>query len=289
MNVLPNESVGTVCMVATSLESGQNGPRVPGVLCAGTHLNRALSFQIDDPNSTLEEVTDEAEAVRSVNKLGSNQALNADFLGSDYQTGQLYPFSLSSDPHTATFTLTNAAPMTPSFQERWYVNLNSLMERALTPQCGSGDDLYIITGAVPSDLKVKDRVSIPEFVWLAACCAVPAGGWAMGFVKHTGDREVIEDVMLRDLQRLLPFPLQLFQNNCGETDQDTEKMKKILEVVNQVQDEERRLDSDGGSGPSPASGAPGPPCHLPRHLGKGVAFWEDSWALSLPHSSSSAS
>ncbi|KAI4537853.1 hypothetical protein MG293_012716 [Ovis ammon polii] len=203
--------------------------------------------QIDDPNSSLEEVTDEAEAVRSVSKLGSNQALNADFLGSDYRTGQLYPFSLSTDPHSATFTLTNAAPMTPSFQERWYMNLNSLMERALTPQCGSGDELYIITGAVPSDLRVSDRVSIPEFVWLAACCAVPAGGWAMGFVKHTRDREVIEDVMLRDLEKLLPFHLQLFQNNCGETDQDTEKMKKILEVVNQVQDEERRLDSEGGS------------------------------------------
>ena len=136
MCVLPDQSVGSVCIVGTSLESGQNGLRIPSLLSTGTYLNLALSFQIDDPNSSLEEVTDEAEAIRSVNKLGSNQALNEDFLGSDYRTGQLYPFSLSSDPHSATFTLTNAAPMTPSFQERWYMNLNSLMERALTPQCG---------------------------------------------------------------------------------------------------------------------------------------------------------
>ncbi|XP_016062174.1 PREDICTED: endonuclease domain-containing 1 protein [Miniopterus natalensis] len=209
--------------------------------------------QIDDPNSSLEEVTHEADATTTVNNLGSKQALNTDYLDSDYQRGQLYPFSLSSDSHVATFTLTNAAPMTPTFQERWYMNLNSLMDRALTPQCGDGDDLYIITGAVPSDIKVKDKVTIPKFVWLAACCAVPGGGWAMGFVKHTRDGDVIEDVMLKELEKLLPSNPQLFQNNCGETEQDTEKMKKILEMVNQVQDEERMAQSKESTSPLPST------------------------------------
>lgn len=149
----------------------------------------------------------------------------------------------------ATFTLTNAVPMTPSFRERWYMNLNSLMDQALTPQCGGGDDLYILTGAVPSNHNVKDKVTIPEFVWLAACCAVPGGGWAMGFVKHTRDGDVIEDVMVKELEKLLPFNPQLFQNNCGEKEQDTEKMKKILEMVNQVQDEERTVRSKETSSP----------------------------------------
>ncbi|XP_020015144.2 endonuclease domain-containing 1 protein [Castor canadensis] len=204
--------------------------------------------QIDDPNSSLEEAMDEAEAT-SVSNLGNQQALNADYLDSDYQRGQLYPFPLNSDLQAPTFTLTNSAPMTQSFQERWYMNLNSLMDRALIPQCGNGDDLYIITGAVPSDHRVKDRVSIPEFVWLAACCAVPGGGWAMGFIKHTRDSDIIEDVMVKDLEKLLPFKLQLFQDNCGETEQDTEKMKKILEVVNQVQDEERMVQSQQSAVP----------------------------------------
>ncbi|XP_004385603.1 endonuclease domain-containing 1 protein [Trichechus manatus latirostris] len=198
--------------------------------------------QIDDPNSNIEEVINEADAITLVNNLGSKQALNTDYLDSDYQRGQLYPFPLSSDFQMATFTLTNAAPMTPSFRERWYMNLNSLMDRALAPHCGNGEDLYIITGAVPSDHKVKDKVKIPEFVWLAACCAIP-GGWAMGFVKHTQDGDVIEDVMVKDLEKLLPSDPQLFHNNCGETEQDTEKMKKILEMVNQVQDEERGVQS----------------------------------------------
>ncbi|XP_036755782.2 endonuclease domain-containing 1 protein-like [Manis pentadactyla] len=232
-----------------------------------------LEPQIDDPNSHLEEVTEEADAIASVNNLGSKQALNTDYLDSGYQRGQLYPFSLSSDLQMATFTLTNAAPMTPTFRERWYMNLNSLMERALSPQCGSGEDLYIITGAVPSDRKVKDKVAIPEFVWLAACCAVPGGGWAMGFVKHTRDGDIIEDVMVKELEKLLPFNPQLFLNNCGETEQDTEKMKKILEMVNQVQDEERMAQSAEGSSPLSGTRSEGlalPPAEAPAD---GSGFW----------------
>lgn len=227
--------------------------RAPRPAPAGAEQRWLVEPQIDDPNSSLEEVTHEADATTTVNNLGSKQALNTDYLDSDYQRGQLYPFSLSSDSHVATFTLTNAAPMTPTFQERWYMNLNSLMDRALTPQCGDGDDLYIITGAVPSDIKVKDKVTIPKFVWLAACCAVPGGGWAMGFVKHTRDSDVIEDVMLKELEKLLPSNPQLFQNNCGETEQDTEKMKKILEMVNQVQDEERMAQSKESTSPLPST------------------------------------
>lgn len=217
--------------------------RAPRPAPAGAEPLWLVEPQIDDPNSNLEEVIKEADAITTVNSLGSKQALTTDYLDSDYQSGQLYPFSLSNDLQMATFTLTNAAPMTQTFQERWYMNLNSLMDRALTPQCGSGNDLYIITGAVPSDIKVKDKVTIPKFVWLAACCAVRGGGWAMGFVKHTMGGDVIEDVMVKELEKLLPSNPQLFQNNCGETEQDTEKMKKILEMVNQVQDEERMVQS----------------------------------------------
>ncbi|XP_037019331.2 endonuclease domain-containing 1 protein [Artibeus jamaicensis] len=227
--------------------------RAPRPLPAGAEQRWLVEPQIDDPNSDLEEVMNEADAITTVSNLGSKQALSSDYLDSDYQRGQLYPFSLGSDFHTAMFALTNAAPMTPTFQERWYMNLNGLMDQALTPQCGSGDDLYIITGAVPSDSKVKDRVTVPELVWLAACCAVPGGGWAMGFVKYTRDGAVIEDVMVKELEKLLPFNPQLFQNNCGEAEQDTEKMKKILEMVNHVQDEERMVQSKESAGPLSAT------------------------------------
>lgn len=209
----------------------------------GAEQRGLLEPQIDDPDSTLEEVIEEVDAVASVNNLGSKQALNADYLDSEYEIGQLYPLLLSTDLKSPAFPLTNSIPMTPSFRERWLMNLNSLMDRALIPHCGDGKDLYIITGAVPSDYRVKGRVTIPEFVWLAACCDVPGGGWAMGFTKHTQASDIIEDIMVRDLEKLLPQKPQLFRDNCREMEQDTEKMKKILEVVNQVQDEERSLQS----------------------------------------------
>ncbi|XP_006992863.3 endonuclease domain-containing 1 protein [Peromyscus maniculatus bairdii] len=214
-----------------------------------TEQRGLLEPQIDDPDSNLEEVIEEADAVTSVNNLGSKQALNADYLDSNYEIGQLYPILLSGDLQAPTFPLTNSVPMTQSFRERWHMNLNSLMDRALIPHCGDGKDLYILTGAVPSDHRVKGKVTVPEFVWLAACCDVPGGGWAMGFTKHTQGGDVIEDVLVRDLEKLLPHKPQLFRDNCGETEQDTEKMKKILEVVNQVQDEERSLQSQESMSP----------------------------------------
>ncbi|CAK6448856.1 unnamed protein product [Pipistrellus nathusii] len=243
---------------ATLYSPAARGPvfsafRAPRPAPAGAEPHWLVEPQIDDPNSNLEEVINEADAITTVDSLGSKQALTTDYLDSDYQRGQLYPFSLSNDLHVATFALTNAVPMTQTFQERWYMNLNSLMDQALTPQCGGGNDLYIITGAVPSDVKVKDKVTIPKFVWLAACCAVPGGGWAMGFVKHTTGSDVIEDVMVKELEKLLPSNPQLFQNNCGETEQDTEKMKKILEMVNQVQDEERMVQSKETSSAVPST------------------------------------
>lgn len=233
------------------------GHRIPvfSAFCAARPAPRSaeqrglLEPQIDDPDSNLEEVIDEADSATSVNNLGSKQALNADYLDSDYEIGQLYPFPLNDDLQMSTFPLTNSVPMTQSFRERWHMNLNSLMDGALIPHCNDGKDLYIITGAVPSDNRLKGKVAIPEFVWLAACCAVPGGGWAMGFIKHTKDSDVIEDVMVRDLEKLLPHNPQLFRDNCGETEQDTEKMKKILEVVNQVQDEERSLQSQKNMSP----------------------------------------
>ncbi|XP_021568918.1 endonuclease domain-containing 1 protein [Carlito syrichta] len=238
----------------TAPGSRQDGVGVPALLGTGLCLTPVLSFQIDDPTSTLEEAVSEDEASASVESLGSQQALSADYLGSDYQSGQLYPFSLGGDAPEASFTLTNSAPMTQSFRERWYLNLDSLTERALVPQCGDGEDLYLLTGAVPSDRRLQDRVAIPEFVWLAACCAAPGGGWAMGFVKHAGDSDIIEDVMVSDLEKLLPSTPQLFHNNCGEDEQDTEKMKKILEVANQVQEEERAVRArDSARAPAPNS------------------------------------
>lgn len=73
------------------------------------------------------------------------------------------------------------------------MNLNSLAGASSDPTVWQWGRALHHTGA-RAPRPQGQPVSVPEFVWLAACCAVPAGGWAMGFVKHTRDREVIEDV-----------------------------------------------------------------------------------------------
>lgn len=213
-----------------------------------------LSFQIDDPNSHLEEAATEVELAAQGSQLGSQQAVSADYADTGYEPGQLYPWPLGSDA----LTLTNSVPMNPSFREHWHESVQHLLQRALLPQCAPHQDLYLLVGAVPSEHTLGGRVAVPELVWLAACCAVPGGGWALGFVLHPRAGAVIEDVMLKDLERLLPTNPQLFHNNCGEAEQDTEKLRKILEAVTQVQEEERAALAEGSPQTLPVS-APKPP------------------------------
>ncbi|XP_004604881.2 endonuclease domain-containing 1 protein [Sorex araneus] len=210
-----------------------------------------LEPQIDDLDSGLEELVDEAEAVAAGSQLGSRQALSADYEGSEYEPGQLFPWPLGGGKQEAGFALTNAVPMSPSFRERWHGNLHGLLQRALLPQCEPASSLFLLAGAVPSEHTLQGRVAVPELLWLAACCAVPGGGWAMGFVQHPRAGAVIEDVMVRDLEKLLPSRPQLFHDNCGESEQDTEKMKKILETVNLLQEEERAAWAQGVPQPPP--------------------------------------
>lgn len=219
-----------------------------------------LHPKVDDPDSELEDGLEESQAVAMVPGLGTRQALSADYLGSEYERGQLWPLSLGSADGPDTWALTNAVPMRPWLRRRWHANLLGLLERALRPQCQPEDRLFLLAGAVPSGDTLHGRVALPAFLWLAACCAAPGGGWAMGFVQQPREDAVIEDLMLRDLEALLPSRPQLFQSHCAESEQDTERMKSILEVVNQLQAEDRAAQAQPRPPPSEAEeAAPQPP------------------------------
>ncbi|KAG8519291.1 Endonuclease domain-containing 1 protein, partial [Galemys pyrenaicus] len=241
--------------------------RAPRAAPAAPEPRWLVEPQIDDPSSDLDEGAEEAAAVAAVAALGSRQALAADYLDSGYERGQLLPFSLGGEPGSAAFALTNAAPMRPSMRDRWHRSLRGLLGRALEPQCGGGDALYLLAGAAPSAHTLKGRVAVPEFVWLAACCAAPGTGWAMGFVQPAQEGAVVEDVMLKDLEALLPSRPQLFRDNCAESEQDTEKMRRILEVVNQVQEEERTAQAQESPAPRASTGPTLQPPEAPEESG----------------------
>ncbi|XP_053168351.1 endonuclease domain-containing 1 protein [Hemicordylus capensis] len=189
--------------------------------------------QIDDPKNGLEGMMLEAEITDSVDNLGANQALTADYVDSGYERGQLNPSSLHRDDHqVATFTLTNAVPLTPPLQETWHWEVENLVRQALAPHCENGKDLYLLSGAVPSTtLKVKDKVAIPELLWLAACCDDGSEAWSVGFTKQASAEDRLEDLPVEDLEKKLSKGHPLFKNHCGKDRHHPKKLETVSKSI----------------------------------------------------------
>ncbi|XP_068122935.1 endonuclease domain-containing 1 protein [Hyperolius riggenbachi] len=162
-----------------------------------------LEPQLDDPKSSLDEASKGSEQIEG---LGTNQAVEEDYASSDYQPGPLF--------QAAPSVLTNAVPLTQDFKEKWAADVDQLMKEKLLPQCASGGNLHILAGAVPSSDKLKDKVSVPEYVWLAACCSIPEA-WSLGVIKKTSAVDDLEQVTVEELESRLPGGVKLFSNQCG--------------------------------------------------------------------------
>lgn len=181
----------------------------------------------------------EAEITGSLSNLGTNQALTGDYEDSGYERGQLNPGSLHKGDHQkATYTLTNVVPMIQSLQEIWHWEVENLVGRGLAPHCKNGEHLYLVSGAVPSAVKVKDKVSVPESLWLAACCDDGSEAWSVGFVKDIASGNRLEDLSVEALEKKLPEGTRLFKNNCGQDRHDPKKLEVVLHSVKKIQAEE---------------------------------------------------
>ncbi|CAJ0938727.1 unnamed protein product [Ranitomeya imitator] len=158
------------------------------------------------PRAVLDEVSTGSEVSDKVATLGTNQALEEDYASTDYQPGPLY--------HRASPALTSAVPVTPDFKEKWASDVDLLIKEKLLPHCENGENLHLIAGAVPSDTKINDKVSVPEYVWLAACCNLPKA-WSLAVIKRTGDVEGLEQVTVEELENQLSGGVKLFSDQCG--------------------------------------------------------------------------
>ncbi|KAI5616096.1 endonuclease domain-containing 1 protein-like [Silurus asotus] len=108
---------------------------------------------------------------------GDHQALNKDYENQTAQTkyhrGHLAPVyhSSSQSCSDATFTLTNAAPQEASFNRRWFHHAESKMEEKMSTDCiNKGWNAYVVTGVVPGNTTLNNRVLIPSHYWTAFCC-----------------------------------------------------------------------------------------------------------------------
>ncbi|XP_063807541.1 endonuclease domain-containing 1 protein [Pseudophryne corroboree] len=164
-----------------------------------------LEPQLDDPKSSVEEAVKGSDVSEQIGGLGTNQALEEDYASSDYQPGPLF--------HRVPSLLTNAVPLSENVKEKWAKDVDHLIERLL-PHCGNGGDLHLLAGTVPSNNKIKDKVTVPEYVWLAACCNIP-DAWSFGVIKRTDDVDSLEEVTMEELESRLPGGVKLFSNQCG--------------------------------------------------------------------------
>ncbi|XP_029458233.1 endonuclease domain-containing 1 protein [Rhinatrema bivittatum] len=186
--------------------------------------------QLDDPESNIEEMMDEADATNKVDGLGTNQALTEDYTSSNYQPEPLNPGCLDEDDsQKATYALTDTVPVMQGSTGGWSTDVAHIGRR-LIQLCG--EDLYLVAGAVPSDFKIKDKVSVPEFLWLAACCNTPEA-WSMGFIKKMTDESSLEGVTVEELGKRLPGGAQVFTDNCGGDPKNAEQ-EEILKTISQL-------------------------------------------------------
>ncbi|NXK45212.1 ENDD1 protein, partial [Chauna torquata] len=200
--------------------------------------------QIDDPENDQHEMVLEADVVGTVANLGGNQALTSDYVGSGYERGLLNPSLLNEeDFQMATYTLTNAVPLSPSLSKTWHRDIGRVVEQALAPHCSKKDHLYLVAGAIPSTVRVKGKVSVPDTLWLAACCDAPEG-WSLGLVKKISDENSLADLTVGELEKQLLAGVDLFKDSCGEDNKSKERMEAVLQAVSQIRSGEQVGTSD---------------------------------------------
>ncbi|XP_064157790.1 endonuclease domain-containing 1 protein-like [Anguilla rostrata] len=151
---------------------------------------------------------------------GERQALEEDYINSNYDRGHLNPKQhQSGDSRQATFTLTNVVPQTPNLNQKAWVTYEHQLTKLFIAQCAQA---YVLVGAIPSNNTwIGERVNIPDYIWNAYCCLDNNGrpiGSGGATVRNTGGTRVKRHT-LSELKLLLgqytKSPVEeLFHNNC---------------------------------------------------------------------------
>uniref|UniRef100_A0A8C1N431 Si:ch211-165i18.2 n=1 Tax=Cyprinus carpio TaxID=7962 RepID=A0A8C1N431_CYPCA len=147
---------------------------------AGRTNNWHIEPQISQPESRTEYMIFEKDS--DVDIIKGKQAISSDYSDTGYDRGHLNPNSFQCDQgRTATFTLTNAAPMDACFNRVHWKSWESTLKSFLKTKLASDLSLataYIVTGTVP-DVNVRipqreiskdpERVTVPSHIWTAVC------------------------------------------------------------------------------------------------------------------------
>ncbi|KAG1936397.1 endonuclease domain-containing 1 protein-like [Pimephales promelas] len=212
-----------------------------------------LEPQISQPQSGTQYMVRENQ--NDQNNLKGNQAVSSDYSDTGYDRGHLNPNSFQCrEGRTATFTLTNAAPMDACFNrihwKSWESTLRSLLMRKLASD-GLRATAYIVTGTVPDASKRipqreisndPERVSVPSHIWTAVCYkhnTVDSNSFSFGYIGKNQPADPSISLMsvstlnnrLRQLYRGFSGTVQIFADDCFG---DNNKLSMVQEEFKKV-------------------------------------------------------
>ena len=193
------------------------------------------------------------------------QAEEEDYKNTGFDRGHLNPNSYHCpDSRRATFTLTNAVPQDPCFNQQTWRKLEDKTETIMRQFCAfAGAERFFVTGTIPSGRRIPNRehdnledrpkrhkgsynrVSVPSHMWTAVCCdsthAVNVEdrkkGFSFGYIgknKEDGAVEVLSVSQLETTISSVGNVLSMIKIFAGN-DKCSKNSKRSLHVLSQVQ------------------------------------------------------
>ncbi|XP_048057882.1 endonuclease domain-containing 1 protein-like [Megalobrama amblycephala] len=112
---------------------------------------------------------------------GTNQATGGDYwdqeIPDELERGHLFPNGHAADKINAksTYTLTNTVPQKKSFNSGSWRDMEQKVRKSMDSNCRDKKNpnnilAYVLTGALPGNTLLNDRVDIPSHMWTVFCC-----------------------------------------------------------------------------------------------------------------------
>ena len=179
------------------------------------------------------------------------QAIPLDYSNTNYDRGHLNPNSYQChNSRTATFTLTNAVPQDPCFNQQSWKQMEEVAKKVMRTNCPL-DGRYFVTGVVPKRTKIPNevhdkeedrkrefnRVTVPRHMWTAVCChdiSKQGQGFSFAYIGKNTAGSIVETMPVSDLEaRLVSNDLdvdryesvKIFADDCYEKSQESIRIR----------------------------------------------------------------
>ena len=98
-------------------------------------------------------------ASQQTERYKTEQAINADYSNTGYDRGHLNPnFYQCGEGRTATFTLTNAVPQDPCFNQQSWKKMEEVALKTMRKDCSfPGARRYFVSGIVQQGVRIPNR------------------------------------------------------------------------------------------------------------------------------------